>query len=162
MRRTLTNVLRLASVPVGVGVGLWTASLWVDTSNLPCGHLLMCAPGPRFTLWQSGLFGAGAAVVVLLLSWAGCLTNVLRVASVALGFVIAVWTAQLLSPYCPPIGYGQCPTFLTLEPTFAPWQCAVFGVGAAVVVLLLSLAIAHPPSTRQLKAASKAETAGGV
>jgi hypothetical protein len=92
MRRTLTNVLRLASVPLGVGVGLWTASLWVDTSNLRCAYLLMCAPGPRFTLWQSGLFG----------------------------------------------------------------------IGAAVAAVLLSLAIARPRSTRQLKAASKAETAGGV
>lgn len=140
MRRTLTNVLRWASVPVGVGVGLWTASLWIDTSNLPCGHLLMCGPGPRFALWQCALFGAGAAVVVLLLTWAEDLRNVLRVASMPLGFVIGVWTAQLLSPYCPPVGYGQCPTFLTLEPTFAPWQCVLFGVGATVVMLLLSIA----------------------
>ena|ERR1039458_401097 len=153
MRRTLTHVLRFASVPVGVGVGLWTASLWVDTSNLPCGHILMCAPGPRFALWQCALFGAGAAVVTLLLSWTGGLSSVLRMASVPLGFVIGLWTAQPLSPYCPPVGYGECPTFVTLEPTFAPWQCALFGVGAAVVMLLLSLATSHLTSVRPLRAA---------
>lgn len=153
MRRTFTNVLRWASVPVGVGVGLWTASLWVDTSNLPCGHLLMCGPRPRFALWQSALFGAGAAVVVLLLTWAGDLKTVLRVASMPVGLVIGVWTAQLLSPYCPPVGYGQCPTFLTLEPTFAPWQCALFGVSATVFMLLLSLAPLHLASTQRLNAA---------
>jgi hypothetical protein len=153
MRRTLMNVLRVASVPVGVGVGLWTASLWVDTSNLPCGHLLMCAPGPRFALWQCALFGASAAVVVLLFSWAGSLTNVLRVASFPLGLVIGVWTAQLLSPYCPPVGYGQCPTFLTLEPTFAVWQCALFGASGAVVLLLISFAVTRLPPARSLEAA---------
>ena len=65
------NVLRVASVPVGVGVGLLTASLWVNTSNEPCLRLLMCTPGPRFAVWQSALSGAGAAVVLLLVSMAG-------------------------------------------------------------------------------------------
>jgi hypothetical protein len=58
MRRILRNVLRVASAPVGVEVGLWTASLWVDTSNLACGHLLMCGPGPR----RLSRFGRGSAV----------------------------------------------------------------------------------------------------
>jgi hypothetical protein len=152
MRRTLTNIVCWASVPAGIGVGLWTASLWVDTSNLPCGHLLMCGPGPRFAVWQCALFGAGAAVVVLLLTWAGDLKNVLRVASMPLGFVIGVWTAQLLSP-CPPGGYGQCPSFVMPEPTFAPWQCALFGVSATFIVLLLSFAPPNVASRRPLNAA---------
>jgi hypothetical protein len=154
MSRTFTNVIRVASAPVGVGIGLWTASLWIHTSNDACALLLMCSPGPRFALWQCALFGAGAAVLVLLFSRVANLTDFLRVGSVPLGFVIAVWTAQLLSPYCPPLVYGQCPSFfLTFEPTFAVWQCVLFGVGAAVVALLLSLVVARLASTGSLRAA---------
>jgi hypothetical protein len=71
MRRVTTNVLRLASVPVGVVIGLWTASL----SALGCylaDHPLSSCAGPRllpvFAAWECVLFGLGAAVVLVLAS----------------------------------------------------------------------------------------------
>jgi hypothetical protein len=154
MRLTLKNALRVLSVPVGVGFGLWTASLWVNTSNEACLQLLMCAPGPRFELWQCALFGAGAAVTLLALSLVDSLTNALRVLSVPVGVGIGLWTAQLTSiPTQCPFGAKSCiPPFLTLEPSFATWQCILFGAGAAAVLLLLSLAVARLPSARALQA----------
>ena len=80
--------------------------------------------------------------------------NVLRLASVPLGTVIGLWTAELQSlQACPP--YMRCPTLTTLVPlpTFATWQCALFGLGAAVLLVLASETVArlrirnwaHPP-----------------
>jgi len=65
-------VLRVASVPVGVGVGLWTAQLRsVLNECTPQGICLdMLRVGARFATWQCALFGAAAAVIVLLLSLA--------------------------------------------------------------------------------------------
>jgi len=70
MRRIPALVLRAASVPVGVGVGLWTAQLrTVLDECTPQGVcLLVLKVGARFATWQCALFGAAAAVVVLLLS----------------------------------------------------------------------------------------------
>jgi hypothetical protein len=53
------------------------------------------------------------------------------------------------------VGYARCPTAadLVLQPTFTAWQCALFGAGAAVVLILLSLAVARLPLARPLKAA---------
>jgi len=72
---TLRNALWVASVPIGVLIGLWTALL---TKGLPCpnhfnGALSDCPqsfPVATFATWQCILLGAGAAVVVLLLSLA--------------------------------------------------------------------------------------------
>ena len=136
--------LRVASVPVGVGVGLWTAQL----TTVRCPPTALCLFIPYFTrltfaTWQCALFGAGAAVVVLLLSWARRVTNVLLVASVPVGVAIGLWTAQQLSirPTQCPLGL-RCVALRTVEPTFVAWQCVLVGVGAAVVVLLLSFALA--------------------
>lgn len=157
MGRVLTVVLRVASAPVGVGVGLWTAQLTTGSSN-------ECPPGavcllinyyqrPTFATWQCALFGAAAAVTLVALSLVNSLTNALRVLSVPVGVGVGLWTAQLRSvPYRPP--YGRCPVFIGIPPlTFAPWQCALFGAGAAVVVLLLSLAATRLPMASQLRAA---------
>jgi len=157
MTLTLRNALRLASVPVGVGAGLWTAQLTTGPSN-------QCPPGvlcleilyfarPTFATWQCALFGAGAALTLLALSLVDSLTNAVRILSVPVGVGVGLWTAQLRSfPYCPP--YGRCPAYLGVPPlTFAPWQCALFGGGAAVVVMLLSLAVTRLPMARPLKAA---------
>jgi hypothetical protein len=70
MRRILTNVLRVASVPVGVGVGLWLALL-TDLPYCPVrglGTLVLCAARPRFDRGLCALCGAAAAALVLLLS----------------------------------------------------------------------------------------------
>ncbi len=158
MRRTVALVLRVASVPVGVGVGLWTAQLTTGPSNqCPSGALCVLIKyfdTPTFATWQCALFGAGAAVTLVALSVVGSLANALRVLSVPAGVGVGLWTAQLRSfPYCPL--YARCPAYIGGIPplTFAPWQCAVFGLGAAVVVLLLSVAVARMPRAGQLKAA---------
>jgi ABC-type transport system involved in cytochrome c biogenesis permease subunit len=70
MRRVTANFLRLASVPLGIVVGLWTASL----SILNCygGHQLSSCPSPRllpvFAAWECVLVGLGAVVVLVLAS----------------------------------------------------------------------------------------------
>jgi hypothetical protein len=146
MGRILTNVLRVASVPVGVGVGLWTAQLNHCPGPLPCLGILY-AQRPTFATWQCALFGAGAAVTLLALSLVDSLTNALRVLSVPVGVGVGLWTAQL--PW-------TCTTFSCPQytgPRFAPWLCALFGAAATVIVLLLSLAVTRLPRARQLKAA---------
>jgi hypothetical protein len=162
MRRILVLVLRVASVPVGVGVGLWTAQLtpsdYTCPPNAACLLIMLHLP-PTFATWQCVLFGAGAAAVLLLLSLAvarlpsaGAL-EASGVAAVAAWVGVGVWTAQLQAlEQCP--SFAQCPTpyGLVLQPTFTAWQCALFGAGAAVIVLLLSFAVARLPAARSLQA----------
>jgi hypothetical protein len=81
------------------------------------------------------------------------LALVLRMASVPVGVAVGLWTAQLTpAPY-------QCPKGLPCllmnyfeRPTFATWQCALFGSGAAAVLLLLSVAASRLPSAPPVKA----------
>lgn len=71
--RVVTNILRLVSVPVGVVIGLWTAQL---TPGSPCGTphpgVLSACPQilamPTFAAWECTLFGAGAAVILVLVA----------------------------------------------------------------------------------------------
>ena len=162
MRRTVALVLRVASVPVGVGVGFWTAHL--TPSEYQCPPNALCVPiklylPPTFATWQCILLGAGAAAVLLLVSVAvahppsASSLKAAGVAAVAAGCVVGLWTAQLqsLQP-CPPSTRCPNPYLLFLQPTFTAWQCALFGAGAAVVVLLLSFAVTRLPSARSLKA----------
>jgi hypothetical protein len=44
---------------------------------------------------------------------------------------------------------------LALKPTFATWQCVLFGAGAAAILFLLSFAVARLPSA-PLEASNKA------
>jgi hypothetical protein len=75
MMRILTIALRVASVPIGIGVGLWAALLRAPVSAEAaqiCGHQFLCKAvlWNPFARWQSVVFGAGATVAVLLLSLA--------------------------------------------------------------------------------------------
>ena len=72
-------------------------------------------------------------------------TNVLRLASVPVGVVIGLWTASLMSiPTQCAFGVKSCVNpLLTLEPSFAAWQCVLFGAGAAAVLVLASEAVAR-------------------
>ena len=149
MRRIPALVLRVASVPAGVGVGLWTAQLrTVLNECTPQGIcLLMLRVGARFATWQCALFGAGAAVTLLALSFADSLTNALRLLSMPVGVGVGLWTAQLPWTCTTP----SCPQYT--GPQFAPWLCVLFGAAAMAIVLLLSLAVARLPRARQLTAA---------
>lgn len=64
---TLRNALRVASVPMGVGVGLWTTQLQTRfiCTSLSCPAF---TEFPRFALWLCALFGAGAAAFTILVS----------------------------------------------------------------------------------------------
>ncbi len=75
------------------------------------------------------------------------LALVLRVASVPVGVGVGLWTAQLTT-YQNPCSHAICVDRLSLLPTFAAWQCLLFGVGAAAFLLLLSYAVARLPSGR--------------
>ena len=162
MERALALVLRLASVPVGVGVGLWTAQLApTDYSCPPNGLCLLMKVylRPTFATWQCILFGAGAAAVLLLLSVAvarppsGPALQASRVAAVVAGVGVGLWTAQLqLLEQCPSFAGCPAPSGLVFQPTFTAWQCGLFGAGAAVVVLVLHLAASRLPAARGLKA----------
>jgi hypothetical protein len=159
MRLTLRIALRVASVPLGVGVGVWSAQL-ITGVRPECPPAGLC-PLPNFfatytfATWQCVLFGGGAALTLVTLSLVDSLTKTLRVLSVPIGVSVGLWTAQLRSiPYCPL--YDRCPAWMgRARLTFTPWQCALFGAGAPVVVLLLSLAVTRLPRSRakQLKAA---------
>jgi hypothetical protein len=77
---------------------------------------------------------------------------VLRLASVPVGVGVGLWTSQLMTfpSQCSP--EGICLLRLVAIRTFATWQCALFGAGASVVMLLLSLAVTRLPSTREFRA----------
>ena len=57
----------MLSVPIGVGVGLWTAQLQTRfiCTSLSCPAF---TEFPRFALWQCALFGAAAAALTVLVS----------------------------------------------------------------------------------------------
>src|SRR5579864_2502755 len=60
MARVFARALLVASLPVGIGVGLWTALLRVDISAQVCGNFLCTAFGTPFARWQSALLGVVA------------------------------------------------------------------------------------------------------
>ena len=80
------------------------------------------------------------------------LTNILRLVSVPAGVVIGLWTAQLTpgSPCgTPPPGVlSGCPEIFAM-PTFAAWECALFGAGAAVVLVLVAEGVTRLRSPKQ-------------
>jgi hypothetical protein len=78
VRITVQNALRVLAVPIGIGVGLWMALL----TNQAC-HIFLSSRGngtacpyptavlhADFAWWTCAVFGAAAAVVVLLISLA--------------------------------------------------------------------------------------------
>jgi hypothetical protein len=78
---------------------------------------------------------------------------VLRVAAAPTGVGVGLWTAQLstVPNQCSPAGLCLLVNYFP-RPTFATWQCALFGAGAAGVVLLLSLVVSRLPSARAVEA----------
>jgi len=141
MRRIVTNALLVASVPIGVGVGLWTAllKLTVGQAIYVCSGALLCRAdlGTPFASWQSALLGAGATVAVILAVVVGRLgsvrtarTALLAMLGVALGIATGFWVASMTYP---------CAAFcLYAQPRFAIWQSCLVGGAAAAIVLLVA------------------------
>ena len=102
MRRVIANGLLLASVPVGVGVGLWTALLTYvpDCQVRGLGTLALCATRPRFDPRLCVLGGGDAAAFVLLVSIAvrgrASQIAIFDVAAAAAGIVTGVWTSLMV------------------------------------------------------------------
>ena len=71
MGTTLQRLVMLASVPVGVAVGLWMALLTTHRYACPgpgLGLRNLCLPEPAFARGTCVLCGATAAAMVLLIS----------------------------------------------------------------------------------------------
>jgi hypothetical protein len=142
MRRLVTNALLVASVPIGVGVGLWTAllSVAVGRGTYICSSSFLChaAVGTPFERWQSALLGAGTTVAVILIALAASPFASARTAKsaawamlgAATGVVTGFWTASMTY---------SCPAFcLYALPRFVVWQSCLVGGAAAVIVLLVA------------------------
>jgi hypothetical protein len=144
MRRILAYALRVASVPVGVGVGLWMAVL----TSLPycpvrgLGTLALCAARSRFDPRLCVLCGAAAACLLLLISIAvrrrASRVGIFDVSAAAAGIVIGLWTSSITygSPPCGP--HQLCIGFLALR--FEVWQSALIGAAAMMVILVAGAA----------------------
>jgi ABC-type microcin C transport system permease subunit YejB len=139
MRRIIAYALGVASVPVGVGVGLWMALL----TYLPScpyrglGTVALCAARPSFEPRLCVLCGGAAAALVLLVAIAVS-PHVSRVAifdlaAAAAGIALGVWTSLMTYIY-PPCGPRALCLILSAQ-RFATWQSAV--IGAATLTLIL-------------------------
>jgi hypothetical protein len=163
MRESIATVTKLASVPVGivVGIGMFLMTeLWCTTSADPRGGGTACLyfPGqaltqPRFSWWLCTMAGAAVAVGVLLFSRivrtplsAAIRSRVaiaLRLASLPAGVGVGIAMAQFVS-FC-----DRQEVLLThicsWQTTYPLWALILFGVAAAAVMLLLARAVAHRP-----------------
>ena len=143
MRRIVTIALCVASVPIGVGVGLWTALL----TSLPycpgrgLGTLDLCAARPIFDQRFSVVCGTAAAVVVLLASivvrHGSPKVAVADLAAAAAGILIGLWTSTIVYQPCGPP--QLCLGFV--EQRFAVWQSACLGAAVTAVIVLIGAAV---------------------
>ena len=151
VRVTVSIALRLASVPVEDGVGLWLARPTNTGYPIgPRGNGAACIgmqAVPTFAWWVCALSGAAAMVAVLCLSLAArhrtALVTGLRMATLPAGVGLGLWAAQLINPPgCPLLsGAHTC----SWQHTFPIWLSALIGAGGATSVLLISMAIPRTP-----------------
>jgi hypothetical protein len=170
MRLRIATVMTLASVPLGVAVGLWMAVLTEPTCIIhldPRGGGNFCPrpalTQPRFTWWMCALMGAAAAVAFFGISrlvrtpqshrarW--MVASVLRVFAPAAGVGVGIALAQFVS-FCnldpvPTPGPHVC----AWQTTFPLWSLILLGAAAAIVVLLGAQAIQpHEPRSPSQRA----------
>ena len=145
MRRVVTNGLLLASLPVGVGVGLWMA-LRTYLPYCPVrglGTLALCPARPRFDPRLCVLCGGAAAAFVLLVSIAvrRCASRVgiFDCVAAAAGIVFGLWTSLITYAYVPCGPRQLCLGFLPQR--FAVWQSASLGAGAMMVILVVGAVV---------------------
>jgi hypothetical protein len=166
MRQSVATVTKLASVPVGivVGIGMFVMTEpWCTTSVGPRGNGTVCAdfPGqaltqPRFSWWLCALAGAAVAVGVFLFSrivrtplsapTRSRVAIALRMAALPAGVGVGIAMAQFVS-FC-----DRQESVLThicsWQITYPLWALILFGVAAAAVMLLLARAVAPHPLGR--------------
>ncbi len=166
MRQSVATVTKLASVPVGVVVGIGMFLMtepWCTTSVGPARHGTACLyfPGqaltqPRFSWWLCALTGAAVAVGLFLFSRivrtplsAATRSRVaiaLRSASLPAGVGVGIGMAQFVS-FC-----SRQEVVLThicsWQTTYPLWALILVGVAAAAVMLLLARAVAPRPLGR--------------
>src|ERR1700722_3401507 len=152
MRRIPAYALAAASVPVGIGVGVWMALL----THLPfcpvrgLGTLSLCAAQPRFSPALCVLCGAGAAALLVLVSIAVSphSSNVatIDVGAAAAGVVVGVWASRMVyaSPLC---GAPRqlCSSYLIQR--FATWENALIGLTATILIVVIG-AVVYPEYRR--------------
>ncbi|MFI5286365.1 MAG: hypothetical protein ACHQ4F_08595 [Candidatus Dormibacteria bacterium] len=159
MRRILANALGVAAVPIGVGVGLWTALL-TFLPNCPVrglGTLDLCAARPTFDQRFSVLFGTGAAVVVLLVSiivrHGSPKAAVFDLGAASAGILIGLWTSTMMM--YPPCGPHQLCLGYFFEQRFAVWQSVCLGAATTAVILLIVAAVSTEFRRVNLEAARR-------
>jgi hypothetical protein len=160
MRQGIAIGAKLASVPVGVVVGIGMFLMtepWCTTSLGPRGTGTACLyfPGqaltqPRFSWWLCALAGAAVAVGVFLFSRIVrtplCATTrsrgaiALRLASLPAGVGVGIAMAQFVS-FCDRQQIVLAHT-CSWRTTYPLWALILFGVAAAAVMLLLARAVA--------------------
>jgi hypothetical protein len=172
MRQSIGTVTKLASVPVGVVVGIGMFLMtepWCTTSVDPRGSGTACMyfPGqaltqPRFSWWVCALAGAAAAVGVFLFSrivrtplsarTRSRVATVLRLASLPAGVGVGIAMAQFVS-FC---SHQQVVLthICSWQTTYPLWALIPFGVTAAAVMLLLARAVAPHPLGRTPRCAA--------
>ncbi len=160
MRQGIRTVTTLASVPVGVAVGIGMFLMtepWCTTSVGPRGNGTACLyfPGqaltsPRFSWWLCALAGAAVAAGVFLFSriirtplsatTRSRVANALRLASLPAGVGVGIAMAQFVS-FC-----DRQEALLThmcsWQSTYPLWSLILFGAAAAAMMLLLARAVA--------------------
>jgi hypothetical protein len=166
MRQRIATVTKLASVPVGVVVGIGMFLMtepWCTTSVDPRGggNACMYLPGqaltqPRFSWWVCALAGAAAAVGVFLFSrivrtplsarTRSRVATVLRLASLPAGVGVGIAMAQFVS-FCDRQQIVLTHT-CSWQTTYPLWALILFGVAAAALMLLLGRAVEPHPRGR--------------
>ncbi len=164
MRPSNATITKLASVPIGVAVGIamfLMSDPWCTASADPRGGGNTCITvptealtQPRFSWWVCALAGAAAAVGIFLFSrnvptplsarTRLQLAIVLRLASLPAGIGAGIGMAQFVS-FCTRQEIALT-HMCSWQTTYPLWALILFGVAAAAVMLLLAQVVApHPP-----------------
>ena len=163
MRPSNATVTRVASVPIGivVGIGMFLMSdAWCTASADPRGGGNTCITvptealtQPRFSWWLCALAGVAVAVGIFLFSrnvptplsarTRSRVATAFRVTSLPAGVGVGIGMAQFVS-FCSRQEIALT-HMCSWQTTYPLWALILFGVAAAAVMLLLARAVAPQP-----------------
>lgn len=152
VRRIVTIALLVASVPIGVGVGFWTALLLVPVGPdiygvavgggaYDCLSITSCQPAVEtpFEWWQSAVFGAGAMVAVIVITLAASRLRSARMAKTAAWTVLGVAAGVATGLWTVSVTYlCAAPVICYPEPRFVTWQSCLVGGATAAIFLIMA------------------------